>query len=1460
VTGRRDEFSSGTKNKLGQQVGWHCSRPGCPARTVSADAKGEGEIMLGRAAHITAAAPLGPRYNARLTTEERKNKNNGIWLCVPCSNLIDEDESAYPESLLREWKRKAQKKARFELMLTLQPAAAEIQFGADEVTEALEPVTAAAQVRLDTLRRISAWPVHPIPLELRLVDGEESHSFTPETFAAVLETYDDAALIAAPGSGKTTTMVQIATAITSRGTSVAAVILLAEWATGTEPFLRSLTQQAGFRDVSLTHIELLARSGRFILLLDGWNELDDAGRKRVRVQINELKREFPDIQFVVSSRHHEHDSPVQDPAITLGTLDRRQQQEIAAALRGPDGQALLDHAWRTSGLRELIEVPLYLSVFLDRTPGARLPTTKDELLAEFASKHENNLEHAQTIRTELHELHQQFLAALARRAIELQTTALSADIARTTIVETQRHLMESGQQIAAIAAPHVIDILARTHLIVRHAGGSVGFHHHQFQEWYASQWVEQQLVASLNGNPENIRILREDILDLPDWEESVLFACERLSRRDVEGARAVAAGVIQTLGIDPVFGGEMIFRSSEAVWEIVRDEIVRFARQWHGIAPYGRSIDFMVATGKSEFSDDLWPLIATEDDQQNAFEVFRAGPRFRPSVLGQGLQDRLKLLPERTRARIGSEIAHNSAMDGLELATQLAIADDSSMVKYEVVDALAFRGATRMVVELLRDAPQAVWEHVACKWDLDDFDDEDLKARLVTERHRLDQLDFNPSALLYRLNREGGDENAEQRVEELIAQMQFGGANDQGRDIVYETSRKYPEAVSRGLLGHLERGEEIPYGTAELLRDSQIVIDEGPIAERVLAATAGEFVAGIAVAGPRVVGSLVDGLLHIDRTLAEVRRNNTPRDPAMPDEHIRLSRLISSSRVKSLILAVLERSAITDPDGIGSLSDILLRHGRGVDTSPLQLPEAERQQLQDVLINWSKALLADPAATRYQMAELTQAMTRVPSDRILDALAALLAEDLRRLTAENEAAASARAARRPPPQNARMHWNSQYAKALIAIGSERAVNVATFYLEHPIFGVDAAHVLAAIAIGPEPKDENTPFRSGPDFDAAHDNFIKRRDGAFRETHPFVDLVLTAARNVVASGGEKAVERGLQLAAVALRMPYSNKQAEIDWFLALDARAILKQRLLMSMVLAGERVPLELLGTGLDQLLADAVENPWLNDEREGWRYAEWLRLVPFSDRPDAVFEMLDRISDRVLSSDHIHGLLNALGCSPSEQADTILTEFARRDSDMLYNYMWLSAVSKRGSENIGLQLLNLLDIAAGIDDRGHRMELYKELAASSRKHDRVREAIHTRYEREPPGRARIILERAIADDHTEAGVLLLLRVSAAEGRPMRNTALAEALNNVLVDKRPSLSFHGMQEMYALPAGRLRKMLFDLLLSGSPAEIDLAAACLDEIDEIRDRYGATDSDRRHPHIQTGMPWPKLPLET
>jgi len=87
----RDDFSKDTKETLAKRVGMRCSNPNCRRSTSGPQAHPRKTINIGVAAHITAAAPDGPRYAPKMATEERCGIENAIWLCQNCAKLIDND-------------------------------------------------------------------------------------------------------------------------------------------------------------------------------------------------------------------------------------------------------------------------------------------------------------------------------------------------------------------------------------------------------------------------------------------------------------------------------------------------------------------------------------------------------------------------------------------------------------------------------------------------------------------------------------------------------------------------------------------------------------------------------------------------------------------------------------------------------------------------------------------------------------------------------------------------------------------------------------------------------------------------------------------------------------------------------------------------------------------------------------------------------------------------------------------------------------------------------------------------------------------------------------------------------------------------------------------------------------------------------------------------------------------------
>ncbi len=107
---KRENFPQKIRETLAKRVGYQCSNPGCQKLTMGPQESQPGTASVGVAAHITAAAPGGPRYDPALTPEERKHQDNGIHLCQNCATLIDKDPNSYPTDKLQDWKRSTEER------------------------------------------------------------------------------------------------------------------------------------------------------------------------------------------------------------------------------------------------------------------------------------------------------------------------------------------------------------------------------------------------------------------------------------------------------------------------------------------------------------------------------------------------------------------------------------------------------------------------------------------------------------------------------------------------------------------------------------------------------------------------------------------------------------------------------------------------------------------------------------------------------------------------------------------------------------------------------------------------------------------------------------------------------------------------------------------------------------------------------------------------------------------------------------------------------------------------------------------------------------------------------------------------------------------------------------------------------------------------------------------------------
>jgi hypothetical protein len=111
----RDDFDANTKQTLARRVGFRCSNPNCRKMTSGPQVDPTKSVNIGVAAHISAASPGGKRYDSRMSTQERKSIDNGMWLCQNCAKLIDSDEKRYSVDLLNDWKKTSEHAALLEV-------------------------------------------------------------------------------------------------------------------------------------------------------------------------------------------------------------------------------------------------------------------------------------------------------------------------------------------------------------------------------------------------------------------------------------------------------------------------------------------------------------------------------------------------------------------------------------------------------------------------------------------------------------------------------------------------------------------------------------------------------------------------------------------------------------------------------------------------------------------------------------------------------------------------------------------------------------------------------------------------------------------------------------------------------------------------------------------------------------------------------------------------------------------------------------------------------------------------------------------------------------------------------------------------------------------------------------------------------------------------------------------------
>jgi hypothetical protein len=1398
-------------------------------------------MSVGTASHICAAAPGGPRYDGEMSPEQRRSVTNGIWMCRNHGTAIDSVDSKFTTDVLLTWKKEAEVESRQRVLSGSMPPG-------PVIGHTTADLFAAAVADIEIFRRTSRWPASSVELTVTIEGGNEST--TTKSLATVVLSLDDLVLVAPPGMGKTTVMLQVAEGMLAAQVGVPIFVPLADWATAGKDLLTSILSRPSFRGISEDSLRAAAAERGVVLLLDGWNELDNAARKRVRVQLSSLKAELPKLGLVISTRRQSLNVPIESLRVDLHPLSYSQQEAIALEMYGKPGVLIVDQAWRTAGIRDLVTIPLYLTVLLSLPPNSAFPTTKEELLRRFVEAHEAVPDHAEALHAALGGLHNRYLCDMAVRATNASAVALSEADARRSIVETGTKLI-SEDQVSALPRPdEVLDVLVNHHVLMR-AGDTPGysFQHQQFQEWYASHAVEEHMRLAF-GVPDMSMFLQAQIFDAPAWEEAILFAVERMGGTH-ELINACARSVLAAMQVDPLLAAEMICRSSDAVWALVSDEIQRFARAWHVLGTVDRALRFMLNSGRPDFLDLVWPL-ATHENGQTSFRALSNCRQLRPSIFGADAMSSIAALPKGPREVLVREIAWNADARGLDLATALAKVETEPDVLVSVVNALSFRHADHHVTEILQAASDAMIDQIARHKSLHDDEvvDVQCRERLAQARQRIAVMETDYDRL-HHIARSPHNQMHEGVLFDLISTMEIQPQDREVGWITQELAALYPAVVAKALVARLRDGRLLLYRSTDMVTAAGVVLDDDLMLQ-IAQEDDGQFSVRAALAasvlGSRLAGTLFDQLIE----LGPKAKVDGQWDQEVNKLIHGLEQRLVLAPVESLLEAVKERSAAATVHQLALMADIIVRRNGQLPVKDQPFIDAVHENVSDLAEEWANRTLASGVASRGQMASMASLIACAPADRLLPVLQALLDDELRQLRAFRAQANTEMWRPSDASNEARMRYSNQYARAFLALKQPETKRVLYGYLGDPDFGGDALTVLVELwrTANESPPTERSLF-GRLDFSDVPVRRASRRaapDETCDEANAIFEVIIQLLKG--ANDDQKAL--AFALGSTAVRLPHGKWRDVATQILGLAPRGA-RYTLLLNLCFSGEVLPLDEVTRGIADTLDAAKTQAWILSQSEGYELRGWLQLLPFTDSPLTSLDVLTALPDSFMTPHRLENLVSACGSLAGEVGASCLFKLAEYVPTFYGDAIWQRAIFQLAADSSATahQLVDFAVQGVFEQQKPDRWTIVRDLAGLFDAHADVRSHTYALLADGPTSQGLALLAEAISVAPDVPGLLLLLRMEMATGQKF---AGHRAVEHVATLRVPSGDFSGAFEILPAPVIGLRRDLLAMCADGGST--DLAAQYLRAIDAIRDMHGQPEVEPRHPDFNSGVRWPIL----
>ena len=565
-----------------------------------------------------------------------------------------------------------------------------------------------------------------------------------------------------------------------------------------------------------------------------------------------------------------------------------------------------------------------------------------------------------------------------------------------------------------------------------------------------------------------------------------------------------------------------------------------------------------------------------------------------------------------------------------------------------------------------------------------------------------------------------------------------------------------------------------------------------------------------------------------------------------------LERRIEHVPGSSLLAAIAERSPELNSEQMAQLATLVLRcldrhseRGRPFGAGAIRT-------IQVLVQDWGKRMLASDNAQRWHKAAVATLASHVPDVSLLPLLKEMLDDNLSRL---RDFRAQAEAAKWQPSEavnEARVPMTHEYQRAFLAIKTPETAALVKEYLEDLDFGALAAGVLADQwrTANEPPKDRRS--LGGIDWS---DVATKR---AARAAHPAAtceesEAIFAAIDRLIANGATQKQQRlAVALGITALRLPHGQRDETIRKLISLAPKgvhSVARSDLLLSLVLSGEEIDTADVVAGVNETMEAAKTQSWVLTQSDGYYLKGWLCLLPFVNKPVEGLAVLLGLPPAQRDVYFLRDLVRSYAYAPADTAEEVLFRLAEAEPRYYFEYGWRDAVIALGTKSSARRLIDL--VASGAlsgNPSSDDWHLVHQLCGVLERHEGLRNHVYGLLKdgAGTPGLA--MLAEVIAESPDEEGLLVLMRCE----QDNQSFIGWRTLKNAVTEHVPVDGYQNAYNVVPIAVVDLRRNLLARTTDGGPK--DVAARCLNLVDDIRDEYGLPEGEPRHPHLSSGKPWP------